>query len=528
MKKTKLTRSLLAACSIVALTAVMYGCVHDGDSDPVTDDDMTMMPEPTDVDMSDVAEGAAAAAGTYTVSAGGSVTAGDVTFSCAAGGDPCTIIVAADGSATSTGGSVTADDSQGFKDAQRADDLQDELDEQGEKAAEDAAKAKAAKLNRLATGIGVAGASIAAPDSTEKPTTATDGDAPQSITGWTGSSYSTSTGSGSTQSTTEVVVYNNKGPATSIAFNKKHMLVEATETVRAHLTLDGATATAATRKLVSIPNLPTNPNHPGVTVGPSTGTRGTFDGVSGLFTAPGSGDGGRDVTVDVEGDPTWTGDLRFTPDSVTATVSSEDSDYMSLGWWLTTSADGTLTPQVDAWATGDAYDSSSSRFTALLGKATFEGIAVGKYTYKTINSIEGGHFNADAELVADFDVASTNGTLTGTIDNFMSDGESIGSGWKVQLGAAAGTAGDVSTFDATMGAAMTATGTVAALENGALGTFGTQKTLGTWEAEFVDNSRNDPMPGGVIGGFHIGQLGHPINMIGAFAASNQEADAPSN
>ena len=31
MKKTKLTRSLMAACSIVALSAVMYGCVHSGD-----------------------------------------------------------------------------------------------------------------------------------------------------------------------------------------------------------------------------------------------------------------------------------------------------------------------------------------------------------------------------------------------------------------------------------------------------------------------------------------------------------------
>ena len=30
MKKTKLTRSLLAACSIVALSAVMYGCTGDG------------------------------------------------------------------------------------------------------------------------------------------------------------------------------------------------------------------------------------------------------------------------------------------------------------------------------------------------------------------------------------------------------------------------------------------------------------------------------------------------------------------
>ena len=47
MKKTKLTRSLLAACSIVALSAVMYGCVHSGD-DPVTEaDEMPMEPEQT-------------------------------------------------------------------------------------------------------------------------------------------------------------------------------------------------------------------------------------------------------------------------------------------------------------------------------------------------------------------------------------------------------------------------------------------------------------------------------------------------
>ena len=38
MKKTKLTRSLLAAVSIVALSAVMYGCVHSGD-DPVVMED---------------------------------------------------------------------------------------------------------------------------------------------------------------------------------------------------------------------------------------------------------------------------------------------------------------------------------------------------------------------------------------------------------------------------------------------------------------------------------------------------------
>ena len=51
MKKTKLTRSLMAACSIVALTAVMYGCVHSGDDDPAEPmvEPMEPMPEPMPV-----------------------------------------------------------------------------------------------------------------------------------------------------------------------------------------------------------------------------------------------------------------------------------------------------------------------------------------------------------------------------------------------------------------------------------------------------------------------------------------------
>ena len=52
MKKTKLTRSLMAAVSIVALSAVMYGCVHSGDDDaPATE-----MPTPVDTDGDGVAD----------------------------------------------------------------------------------------------------------------------------------------------------------------------------------------------------------------------------------------------------------------------------------------------------------------------------------------------------------------------------------------------------------------------------------------------------------------------------------------
>ncbi len=64
MKKTKLTRSLLAACSIVALTAVMYGCVHDGgdDPEPVVEETPTPTPDPGPTDLEETQTAAADAA----------------------------------------------------------------------------------------------------------------------------------------------------------------------------------------------------------------------------------------------------------------------------------------------------------------------------------------------------------------------------------------------------------------------------------------------------------------------------------
>ena len=52
MKKTKLTRSLLAACSIVALSAVMYGCVHSG-GDGATDEPAVVDPPEPDTSLDD-------------------------------------------------------------------------------------------------------------------------------------------------------------------------------------------------------------------------------------------------------------------------------------------------------------------------------------------------------------------------------------------------------------------------------------------------------------------------------------------
>ena len=321
---------------------------------------------------------------------------------------------------------------------------------------------------------------------------------------------------------TTTVVYSDMASAATVAFSTKWA------------TADGATAAArdgtytftdgASGKYVDIPGLPTNVNHDGVPVGPVNGVQGSFDGVSGTFTSA-SGNTALTVGVNVDGVPTWGGDLNFEPDSPTAGVMQDDDAFLNLGWWLEEAANGDLTVDVTAWATGPAY--GQAKLAPLLGKATFTGIAVGKYTHKTINSIEGGHFNADAELVAAFGNNTDLGTLTGTISGFMQDGTPVGSGWKVELGAAAATTGDASTFDPNAGASI-ATNSVAIDDtaDGALGTFGTQKTLGTWGAMFVGNSRNDEMPGGVVGQFHIGVASHPVNMVGAFAASNQEADEP--
>ena len=106
MKKTKLTRSLLAACSIVALSAVMYGCVHSG-GDGEMDTGMEMpMPDPAapvDVPM-DVALGAAEMAAlllalpdagtsdTVDIPAGGSEIRNSVVFTCMSA-YPCTVTV---------------------------------------------------------------------------------------------------------------------------------------------------------------------------------------------------------------------------------------------------------------------------------------------------------------------------------------------------------------------------------------------------------------------------------------------------
>ena len=102
----------MTAVSIVALALAASGCGGGSSKTPAA-------PTPMTVSMASVTtDGAgymAPGTGTLMIDAGMSQTSGSVTFTCAAGGGDCTVMVAADGSVTSTGGMVTAMNSTAYQ-----------------------------------------------------------------------------------------------------------------------------------------------------------------------------------------------------------------------------------------------------------------------------------------------------------------------------------------------------------------------------------------------------------------------------
>ncbi len=126
----------------------------------------------------------------------------------------------------------------------------------------------------------------------------------------------------------------------------------------------------------------------------------------------------------------WT----FTPrDGARVTV--PDAAFQSFGWWLQKNKDGTVEAGPVHFHTFDAGTSGLTGFDTLQGKATYKGKAVGKYAiYSGAFSArsEGGHFTADASLTADFGTADVAGSISGTINGFMTDAGAKDD-WSVEL-----------------------------------------------------------------------------------------------
>ena len=117
--------------------------------------------------------------------------------------------------------------------------------------------------------------------------------------------------------------------------------------------------------------------------------------------------------------------------SAGAMVSVSDADYLAFGWWLNKDKDGEPTAASAFFSTVGATRPPLTGVNAIVGSATYAGKAAGKFAMSNpLDSTgDGGHFTADATLTAKF--SGTGAGITGMIDNFMANDQSVP--WSVAL-----------------------------------------------------------------------------------------------
>ena len=168
--------------------------------------------------------------------------------------------------------------------------------------------------------------------------------------------------------------------------------------------------------------------------------RGRFDGAMGTYDCRAAN---CSVTVDDDGEvATMSGTWVFTPDSG-AMVDVADRDYLTYGFWLsTTTKDGAIASYdtVQTFATSSLP--TSTGLGTVTGTATYEGDAAGVYVHETKkedgtnDTVTSGRFTADVALKAYFEevVGRTDNSLEGTISDFDLDGGQDNS-WSVDVSA---------------------------------------------------------------------------------------------
>ncbi len=513
MKKTKLTRSLLAAFSIVALTAVVYGCSSSG--------------EDAANDRADQAE------------------------------MQVTMLQGQINALRAQLGLAPADDlSDSITDLQdQVDDLRQQIADAAKAAADAAEKARLAEMAataaKLYAGISAQMGAIAA-DGTG--TAATDRDAayntagtailvsigdgtnaPTALTlmededtmvaknhGWAGKRYADPAGG----DMVEAMVYSNVadptqgkkfGGATANdefeyaltdgALTNAQLTAAASGTTPAaasRIVLTGVTRTAGTETF----ELP-DPNPTGISV---ITVPGSFHGVSGTYSCATTAGTACTAAVAAKGFTLagGTAGWTFTPSDANARVmDAEDTAYASYGWWLHKTENGqtfTASAFVDEMGTVEA----ASGLDTLNGSATYMGGAAGKYALasSTGGTNDAGHFTARATLEANF----TDNEITGTIDMFMG-ADGMARDWSVELmrssvspaGVIAGDPDTAGNTDAQM-TEWTIGGTAAA-------------AAGSWTGSLRNNG-TDGVPQVATGTFYS-EYGTAGKMVGGFGANEQ-------
>ena len=267
---------------------------------------------------------------------------------------------------------------------------------------------------------------------------------PDMIEGWRGVMFTNAGGD-------TLVVYSDIGNDGVKSLFDEYTYERPTETLPGRYEVKiAADAETETANMISIEDV-RRPDDDTALAGTPAEPRVTFEGsvrgIDGTFTCTGS------ITVCVapvrfSDNTVATGVLMggwfFIPDEG-ASLYTDDTSYLTFGWWLDKDAGGNpVNLRLVSAATttlGEARAATNTLGSAITGSATYKGAAAGKYAMAstTADTYEGGHFTAMATITADFDAESdqTDGNrngvdLSGMIDNFMT-GDTSRPDWSVKL-----------------------------------------------------------------------------------------------
>ena len=220
----------------------------------------------------------------------------------------------------------------------------------------------------------------------------------------------------------------------------------------------------------------------------------------------------------------FAGPWVFTP-SAGARVRVDDAEFMYFGWWARQdNSDGSWTYRTFHGPAGTAGNrSTAAEIAQLSGTATYQGRAVGQYSfYEPLGSnSEYGEFTARATLTANFTAVEASGdeTVHGTIDQFVGHPD-----WTLTLKQR-----DIVNGVIPVGTAGDAVNAVSwSIEDEALAA----PDSGTWEAAFYSNlpadkrggtdavDAEDAVPTGIAGTFEA-EYHHVGRIIGAFGAHKE-------
>ena len=261
----------------------------------------------------------------------------------------------------------------------------------------------------------------------------------------------------------------------------------------------------------------------------ATTIRGTFYGVSGVYTCPATTL--CTVARDRDGVLTFVG-LTFTPtvsatDTLTgddATVKAKyadpDGNYTHFGYWMrsTTLRDGTKTHMIETFhgggnATPLALGDGTT--TTVQGTATYYGAAAGVYVKNDGAGdslvVTDGTFTADAMLIAKFRgdriATADHNTVTGTISDFMDGSTDLGFADLILEKASISNLGAIG-GERTTGTPATA---IAGETNGG-------GTSGNWTGQFYGNlgADNDAAGGNLPNGLPVASDNFPADVAGEF------------